>query len=260
MENNKISLKKAKNFVRSRFLVPVLLVLGTLNLSGCFYSGTYYDPYYSGWYDVYGNYCSSGYPYPGCNFYANGSKIDMYSDPYYYGSVYFQYDYWSYTDSWGYWRSYWGYAWLSPTGILYDTWGRALNELGEATEVSADVIAQAAAAENQTVERAGKAFAQNYALNEDAGIRISKTLQDWAKLGKDRARTEQDVEDFSSRLFGLSAPKAKAALAKAVQSGSSASLNEITVDVAAHWGTTPETSKAILKKWYQHELNKLGVK
>jgi len=75
-------------------------------LSGCYgtvYTTTYYDSYYqNSWYDVYGRRCSNGYPTAGCNFYYNGSKISAYQDPYYSGYNPMYYDYWSYTDSYGY--------------------------------------------------------------------------------------------------------------------------------------------------------------
>ena len=78
------------------------------------------DPYKHAWYDVYGTQCVSyGYPLSGCNFYSNGAKISSSGDPYY-ASLTLYYDYWTYTDSYGYRRNYTGYAWLSTTGILYD--------------------------------------------------------------------------------------------------------------------------------------------
>jgi len=217
------------------------------------------DPYQHAWYDVYGTQCTSyGYPMSGCNFYADGSKIMASEDPYY-SSMTLYYDYWSYTDSYGYRQGYEGYAWLSSTGILYDEYGNALNEMDQDQAQSADVISQAAQKEEQMAQKVGKAFAQKYALAEDAGVSIAKTLQDWAVLGKDRARTESDVADFSQRLYGVSLDQAKSALVNALK-GNKDSLDELNVDVAAHWGTSPETSKAILSQWYQDEMSQLGVK
>ena len=238
----------------STILFPVLFSLG---LSACHRTTVVSDPYYHAWYDVYGNYCGNGYPTAGCNFYASGQKITLNQDPYYAAGVTLYNDYWTYTDSYGYRRSYVGFAWLSSTGILYDQFGNALNETDE-SDSSADVIAEAAAREQQVQTAVGKALAQKYALNEDKGIQISKTLQDWAKLGKDRARTDQDVADFSTRLFGVSASRAESALTVALATRDQKSIENLNVDVAAHWGTSPEVSKQILKQWYKDEASALG--
>lgn len=239
-------------------LLGLAVVLGTFSACTGGYNGGY-DPYQRAWYDVYGNYCSSGNPYAGCNFYANGAKIRASQDPYYgYGATYY-YDYWTYTDSYGYYRSYIGYAWLSSTGILYDDYGNALNEQ-DGKEVSADVIAQAAAQEKKVAVKVGQILAQKYALAEDKGILISKTLQAWAVLARDRARTESDVSEFATKLYGVETSKAKNAMAQAMATQSQQPLEELNVDVAAHWGTSPEVSKQILKSWYKDEVAAYGIK
>lgn len=219
----------------------------------------YVDPYKHAWYDVYGTQCTNyGYPMSGCNFYADGSKITSSGDPYF-ASKTLYFDYWTYTDSYGYRRDYQGYAWLSSTGILYDSSGNALNEMDDEGEQSSDIIALASQKETEAAKRAGKALSQKYALAEDAGVNIAKTLQDWAVLGRDRARTTADVADFSKRLYGVELSRASNALQEAVK-GNKEALTEVNVDVAAHWGTSPETSKEILSQWYKEELTQLGVK
>jgi len=219
----------------------------------------YVDPYRRAWFDVYGNQCiSNGYPMAGCNFYSDGSKITSSNDPYS-ASMTLYFDYWTYTDSYGYRRDYQGYAWLSGTGILYDQYGNALNESDEGLSQSADVIALAAEKEEKASESAGKALSQKYALAESAGISIARTLQDWAVLGRDRARTSADVADFSRRLYGVDYQKATRAI-EAAAHGNRDAILDLNVDVAAHWGTSPETSKRILSQWYRDELQVLGVK
>jgi hypothetical protein len=218
----------------------------------------YVDPYRHAWFDVYGNQCTSnGYPMAGCNFYSDGSKITSSGDPYY-SNLTLYFDYWTYTDSYGYRRDYQGYAWLSNTGILYDQYGNALNELDE-TEQSADVISLAAQKEGKAAEHAGKVLSQKYALAEAAGVSIAKTLQDWAVIGRDRARTKNDVADFSKRLYGVELGRATRAIQDAAK-GDRSALTELNIDVAAHWGTSPETSKEILSHWYKDELARVGVK
>lgn len=233
----------------------IAVVLLSASLAGCHGN----DPYRRAWYDVYGNYCGSGYPYPGCNYYANGSKIYATQDPFYSGSVYY-YDLWSYYDSYGYYRFYLGYAWMSNTGILYDQFGYALNQESENREISSDVIAAAAEKEKALAVQAGKSFAEKYALAEEKGIMISKTLQDWALLARDRVREDTDVEIYLSKLYGVDAGKVSQAVSLAKSSGNIEILGDLNVDVAAHWGTTPEVSKKILQKWYQDELSSMGLK
>ncbi len=247
--------------IKQAFLTLFAAILTAISLTACHgtsggYSSGSYDPYQRAWYDVYGNRCISyGYPMAGCNFYANGSKIRSSSDPYY-GSMNLYYDFWSYTDSYGYYRTYVGYAWLSSSGILYDNYGNALNEMDGEGTLSADVIAQAAKQEKQIAIQVGKTFAQKYALAEETGIQIAKTLQDWAVLGRDRARNESDVADISKRLYGVNLDQAKIAIIEASK-GNKSPLEQINIDVAAHWGTSPETSKEILTTWYKEELNEI---
>ena len=237
----------------------LLIVLFPVALSACHSTvvTVQSDPYYHAWYDVYGNYCGNGYPTAGCNFYANGVKITMSGDPYYNAGVTLYNDFWTYTDSYGYRRSYTGFAWLSSTGILYDQFGNALNEL-EDDAAPADVIAAASTREKEVRVSVGRALSQKYALNEESGIRISKTLQDWAKLGRDRARTDADVADFSKRLFGVSSSRAESAVQTALLSRDVKPMEEVNVDVAAYWGTSPEVSKQILKNWYRDEAAAVG--
>lgn len=248
-----------------KFFSAAGLALSAMTITGCevIYTGGgggsgHTDPYKRAWYDVYGNQCLSyGYPMSGCNFYADGTKIMASSDPYYSSMTLF-YDYWTYTDSWGWRKSYMGYAWLSSTGILYDEFGNALNEVEDESQ-TADLIEQASKKEADLARSAGKGFAQKFALQEATGVNIAKTLQDWAVLGRKRARTESDVSDFSKRLYGVGLDQAKDAILNATK-GDESKVTELNIDVAAHWGTSPETSKAILKQWYKDEMAALGIK
>jgi hypothetical protein len=244
-------------------VLGISVLLMAFSLTGCNYNDNYYgggyDPYAQPWYDVYGYYCGSGNPSPGCNFYADGQKVADYEDPYYYSSSYtLYYDYWAYTDSYGYSSSYYGWAWLSPDGVLYDEYGYALNESHD-DQGGRDLIGDVAQAETQVVTEAGKGFADKYALSEDTGIRVARTLNDWATLGKKRGRTEQDVADFSQRLYGVSLDKAKAALNMA-KTGDLSGVESVNTDIAKYWSTDPETSKEILEGWYSKQLSDAGIR
>jgi hypothetical protein len=204
---------------------------------------------------VYGNYCGNTNPMPGCNFYSGGSKIKDFQDPYY-AQKYLEYSSnWTYTDSYGYRQSYSGYAWLSNDGILFDDFGRALNEV-DASD-SHDLLGDAAALESAAITASGESLAGRFALASDRAIEIAKTLNDWAVLGKSKARTSARVADFSQRIYGVSAAAAQAALASA-EKGDLAAAKNLNRQVAAYWGTNPETSQAILSAWYTDEAKALG--
>lgn len=224
-----------------------------VSVSGC-NGGTYSQP----WYDVYGYYCGSGSPGPGCNFWSDGYKIVAGEDPYYSSSS-LSYGFWSFYDSYGYYQAFTGWAWQSPTGIIYDSWGNALNN--DEDKDSKDLIGDVAAQEQAVVETVGRNFAQKYALTEVKGIAIAKNLNDWANLSKKekRARTDQDVADFSIRLYNIPVDKAKSAIERS-KAGDPSGLEAVNNEVAEFWGTSPETSKVILKKWYKNNLSEVGIK
>jgi len=176
-----------------------------------------------------------------------------------------------YDDGSGGWNNNTGGGWNSNTGGGWNNnggwnnsgscnidcgWGdgAASTEDGE----SRDLIGEMALHEEHQIVAAGKKFADRYALSADTGIQIARTLDQWAALGKKRARTEADVADFSRRLYGVSVDKAQTALSKA-KAGDKSALLETTEDVATHWGTTPETARTILKSWYKNELKKFSV-
>ncbi len=224
------------------------LILSSAALSGCFRQP---------WFDVYGYHCGNGHPSPGCDFYADGSKIVAVDDPYYNHYTYSNdvtWGYHSYTDVYGYDNSYWGWGWKSPDGILYDDYGRALN--ADENQSGRDLIANAAAIEEATIRDAGKRFAAKHALAETVGVSIARTLNQMATLPKrlNRARSSQDLRDFTKRLYGVDLDRLQSATEKA-QAGDSSALKAVNADIAKSWGTQPETSEAILRGWYGEMLS-----
>jgi hypothetical protein len=213
------------------------------------------------WYDVYGSRCGTGDPGPGCNFYRNGDKIQAYEDPYFYDPSWgwdasVSFGLWEYYDSYGFYSVYVGWAWLSPDGVLFDEWGYALNE-GERAE-SKDLASEYASKETAAIKDAGKNLSTRYALAEDVGMKIAKTLNNWAVLGKKRARTLDDVKALTRNLYGIELGRAESTLKDAAMSKDLRALAELNSEVATYWGTTPETSKAILTKWYRRQIEGSG--
>ncbi|OFZ18945.1 MAG: hypothetical protein A2X94_13430 [Bdellovibrionales bacterium GWB1_55_8] len=209
------------------------------------------DPYQPMWYDVYGRYCGTGTPSAGCNYYSNGLKIIDIEDPYFNNYYNLEYAYWEYYDEYGYLSYYLGWAWLSPNDILYNENGRALNETGN--EEGRDIVAEAGEQQESAIMGAGKQFASRYALADSVGVRIARTLNDWATLAKSRSRTEQDIADFSKRLYGVDYTQVTSALAKAAE-GDKTEINVALGEMADYWGTTPETSREIVKGAYKDVL------
>lgn len=239
-------------------LLTAFGLVGLMALSGCKSGGHRhgYHTYTQAWYDVYGFYCSSGQPSAGCNFYADGTKIVDYEDPYYSSGNYIEYGIWDYTDSYGYQAYYEGWAWLSPTGILYDDYGYALNENN--SRRGRDLLAKAAAQERVVIQKAGAKVAERYALSSDTGVRIAQTLNDWATLAKTRSRTQADVAAFSKRLYGIDYSKIENALTEA-QAGDNSGMDALVEDGAANWSTSPETMREILRNWYGQEAKDAGI-
>lgn len=223
-----------------KVILSLALTLGFFSLTAC-NSGSTGDPYYVAWYDAFGRPC--GYSmidvHPGCNYYSNGSKILAWQDPF-----------------WSQWPRN-GQPWMSPSGVWYDPNGYAINSDLNSAEISADVITQAAEQQNEIVRLAGKSLSQEYALSESISIRIAQSLDRWATLGQTRTRTEADIADFSQRLYGLRVEQIKTAMNRVLTERNLQPLEELNIDVAAYWGTSPEVSKMILKKWHQGELSRL---
>lgn len=236
--------------MKNRLLVLGALGLLAASLSGC---NDYYGP---AWYNVYGGYCGSGQPSPGCNYFSDGYKIVAGEDPYYSSST-LSFGTWNYYDTYGNPASFYGWAWQSPTGIIYNQYGTALNETGDSE--GRDLIANAADLERKTIEGAGKKFAKDYALNEATGIRIAETLNSWATLGKSRSRSEQDVADYSKRLYGIGVDQAKSAIDRA-RKGDQQGLEDAAEDISQSWDTKASNVRRILKDWYKDQLSEVNVK
>ncbi len=237
-------------------IVQLSVFIVALALTGCHGKGRSSGGHFSQpWYDVYGFHCGSGQPRPGCNFYADGTKIRDNADPYFY-SNYYTFSTWFYYDSYGTSRVYTGWGWQSSTGILYDEFGYALNKSGQSD--SFDVVGNAAEQEQLVVTSAAADLSERYALSSDVGLRIATTLNDWATLGKYRSRTDADAQDFTQRLYGVSIDQATSAL-MAASAGDKSKVVQLNEQVAGAWKTNKEVSETILKTWYEKELSDLSL-
>ncbi len=242
-----------------RSIVGLGLLVASASFTGCETTvvsgggGIVIDPVVYAWYDMYGHGCSTSTPRPGCNFYYYSGelvKIMDFEDPYftydYYNLVY---DYWTFYLN-GILYEYDGFAWLSPTGILYDEYGNALNQKKSRGR---NTVAEVAKQEANIVEGAGKEFAAKYSLSVDKGIQIARALNQWAKLGKERAKTEKDLAEFTSKVYGVDYSQVKKAILEA-QAGEDKLLKQTVSEAAKNWGTSEENMKEVLKTWYRGQL------
>lgn len=170
---------------------------------------------------------------------------DVYGcSPYYYGSYYCD----PYND-YGY-----GYGYGGGLGGGSGS-GTASNETSDEGH---DLIDTVSLHEEAEITEAGKNFAKTYGLSEDRGIHIARTIDSWEALSRKRSRTEADIADFSVRLYGVKVADAQNALDAAAK-GDLSRVDAMNAQVAQHWGTSPETSKKILKKWFAKEISAYGI-
>jgi hypothetical protein len=215
-----------------------------LSFVACNGGGTY-DYYYDGWYNVYGQECGSlG---PGCNYWSDGLKIVDYEDPYYDGGYIWD-EYYSY---------YYGtYVWESPSGIIYDEWGYALNRNG--VSINRDLIADVGQEQETMIKSAASKFAAKYSLSNEVGLKVAKTLNTWSKLGFTQGRTTDDLKNITKELYGVDFDEAESALKDAVV-GQKDKLNKLVNTAAQNWGTNPETMREILNDFHGNQLKVLGA-
>ncbi len=239
----------------SKFLMPILVVASAMTtMVGCGGGGDKSDPIYAGWYNVYGARCGSlG---PGCNYYSNGLQIIDVEDPYFNGDYFLEYDLWAYYDTYGVYSLYSGWAWISPTGVLYDAYGNALNEK---KSEGRDHVGDVAEVQEKVVAGAASDLAEKYGLSLDTGMHVARTLNDWAVIGQDRARTQSDIASVTQKLYGIDVSEVKVALEKAKE-GDLAALDAAADKAASNWGTTPETFKEIQKTWFAKQVKEHNIK
>lgn len=136
-------------------------------------------------------------------------------------------------------------------------WNNGTAESGS-TEEGHDLIAQVVEHSDAEVLTAGRKVADQFALSEDTGIQIARTMNSWAAVARKRSLTDADIADFSKRLYGIEIDQAKEALVKA-KAGDKSGIEKASADIGKYWGTSPETVKTIFKTWYKDELKNIGL-
>jgi len=197
------------------------------------------------YYSAQGEQCSTTTPYPGCNYFSNGAKANIYFDPYY-GLV-------DYTPGRGYCDNRYGsecdfydYYWYSPSGIWYDSSGYAINH--QAGDRGRDVIGDVAVEEEASLQLTAKHFAQKFALASDRALEIVKSLRKWEHMTRGRGRTEADYADLASRVAGVNSADALAAI-RSARAGELSAMEVLNDQMAQFWGTDAETTREVLRTW-----------
>ncbi len=231
----------------------LVLILST-QFVACNGGGTYVsDPYY-GWYDQYGYEC--GNLRPGCNYWFDtgdwADKIHADEDPYYTSTYAGDFDYYS---SFYYAGMYFNDVWVSRTGIVYDSWsGESLNKASDFA-TGRDVVTNVAVAEEKALQSAGSYYASKFGLADDQGLKIARTLNDFATL---QSRSEQDVADFTQRLYGVNFSTLKPAL-DAAAVGNATPLEGVINQAAQNFGTSPESMRGVIKSLHSKLLDDAGI-
>lgn len=177
-------------------------------------------------------------------------KIMDFEDEYFNDSNILKDQVWTYYLD-GYYYDYVGWGWKSPNGIIYDYNGNALNK--KKGSGGRDIVRSVAKAENAVVAKAGKELAARYSLSAAKGVQIARTLNDWAKIGKSRAKTEKDFSEFSQKLYGVNYLKVKSAILAAA-AGDREQMQQTVAQAARNWGTNEETMKQVLRTWYKGQV------
>jgi hypothetical protein len=120
---------------------------------------------------------------------------------------------------------------------------------------SRDILSELEAADEGWVQTKGQELASQFALSEEQGMKVARMHRDYALI---QNRSDSDLEDFSRRLYGVSPREVEAAI-EASQLGHGERFNVLIEEGAAHFGTTPETFKVMVKGLYGSALESAGV-
>jgi hypothetical protein len=230
----------------------LLFVIMSLTLVSC--EESWFSDSYSGWFNKFGKEC--GNLAPGCDYWAATGdlhdKIHADEDPYF--DSHHPGDFESYATYY-----YQGLpfhdVWVSRSGIIYDAWtGEALNRDGDFVS-GRDVITDVAVAQEKSLQAAASYYARKFSLSAAQGVKIARTINDFSTMAN---RTEQDVADFTRRLYGIDINVLKPALSSAAL-GNTHDLTLIINDAAISFGTSPENMRNVIKSLHSELLNDAGI-
>ena len=124
----------------------------------------------------------------------------------------------------------------------------------EGEDSGRDLITQLEKADEARIEAAGRRISEEFALSDDAGLRMARVIRDFQM--NTTHRTEADLADFGARLYGVSPHALLSAVAQA-QQGEPDSLNRLIDETAARFQTTPQNLRHVIQVLHG-EISYLG--
>lgn len=123
------------------------------------------------------------------------------------------------------------------------------------TDTSRDIVTDIAQAEQQKLDAQAKHYADKFSLTVDQGMKIAKTLNDFAAV---KNRADSDVADFAQRLYGVNPADIVSAVGKA-QAGDNSQLNTVVAQAAKNFNTSSDNMKNIVKTLHGKMLEQQGI-
>jgi hypothetical protein len=125
----------------------------------------------------------------------------------------------------------------------------------DSSGLSRDILSELEHLDEESIREMGKRYASRFALSDSQGLFLARNIRDVALL---QSRSEQDLADFSERLYGVSPLQIQAAL-DATHKGERHALNALLEDAAQHFGTDVTTMKTIVRELHGEALRHVGV-
>jgi hypothetical protein len=123
------------------------------------------------------------------------------------------------------------------------------------SDVSRDMITDLALSEEQLLNAQAQHFSHKFELSEPQGMRLAKLVNEFGTV---RERSEADLADFASRLYGVSPRRILSAVSRA-QLGEVSEMNEVVADAAGKFETTPGNMRKIIKTLHGNLLHQQGI-
>lgn len=124
-----------------------------------------------------------------------------------------------------------------------------------AETISRDVLTVVGQFDEVTLEADAQRFAARFSLSDEQGLLVARATRDFSMLEN---RTEQDLADFSLRLYGVS-PMEVAAAVEQNYLGNREQMNVLVDRAAVHFGTDRETMKDVIRELHGAALREAGL-
>lgn len=145
----------------------------------------------------------------------------------------------------------WEYG--EPPSWRCETW--TLSDDGS-EYVTRDMITDAAQAEEAALEAQAHHYAEQFALSQEQGMKIARTLRDFEAV---KSRTDRDVADFAQRLYGVNPHQVVKAIGRA-QAGDVSELDRVVAQAAGNFKTSRANMKKIIKSLHGEAMKEYRIR